>query len=76
MIKRLMRRFRARPDETLFVGDMETDESAARDAGCRFQWAHEFFGWDATEKTADAANAHVEDCATDETSAMPRGGSR
>ena len=47
MLVRLMHRFGARRDETLFVGDMERDEEAARRAGVRFQWAHEFFGWDA-----------------------------
>ena len=68
MIVRLMRRFRARPDETLFVGDMPTDEAAAGDANCRFRWAHEFFGWDA-EQPADATDAGVRGRAPDETSA-------
>ena len=74
MLRRLMRRFRARADETLYVGDMATDEEAARDAGCRFQWAREFFGWDAAgDKLAEtaaggggAANAGGEVCAADE----------
>ncbi len=43
MLVRLMRRFDARPEETLFVGDMDKDEGAARAAGTRFMWAHEFF---------------------------------
>jgi phosphoglycolate phosphatase-like HAD superfamily hydrolase len=63
-----MRRFRARPDETLFVGDMATDEEAARAAGCRFRWAHEFFGWGATNKLA-GAKAGGEDCAAGESAA-------
>lgn len=46
MIERLMRRFRTGKDETLFVGDMDGDEEAARRAGVAFMWAHEFFGWD------------------------------
>jgi histidinol-phosphate phosphatase family protein len=50
MLRRLMRRFGARPGETLFVGDMERDEEAARRAGVRFAWAHEFFGWKAEDK--------------------------
>lgn len=45
MLLRLMRRFRAEPGETLYVGDMDKDEGAARAAGTRFMWAHEFFGW-------------------------------
>ena len=45
MLLRLMHRFRARRNETLFVGDMDRDEEAARRAGIHFMWAHEFFGW-------------------------------
>ena len=44
MLHRLMRRFHAAPEETLFVGDMDKDEGAARAAGTHFMWAHEFFG--------------------------------
>ncbi|HEX8338163.1 MAG TPA: HAD-IIIA family hydrolase [Pyrinomonadaceae bacterium] len=44
MLLRLMRRFDVKPEETLFVGDMDKDEGAARAAGTRFAWAHEFFG--------------------------------
>src|SRR5215218_9848663 len=44
MLQRLMRRFGAEARETLFVGDMDKDEGAARAAGTRFMWAHEFFG--------------------------------
>ena len=53
MLIRLMHRFRVRRNETLFVGDMERDEEAARRAGVRFRWAHEFFGWrqQVSEKT-------------------------
>jgi D-glycero-D-manno-heptose 1,7-bisphosphate phosphatase len=46
MLQRLMRRFRVSKDETLFVGDMDRDEEAARRAGARFMWAWDFFGWD------------------------------
>lgn len=46
MLQRLMHRFRAGERETLFVGDTERDEEAARQAGVRFLWAHEFFGWE------------------------------
>ena len=43
LLRRLMRRFGASRRETLFVGDMDRDEEAARRAGVRFMWAHEFF---------------------------------
>lgn len=43
MLIRLIHRFQVRPDETLFVGDMDRDEEAARRAGVSFLWAHEFF---------------------------------
>jgi D-glycero-D-manno-heptose 1,7-bisphosphate phosphatase len=46
MLQRLMRRFRVSKDETLFVGDIDRDEEAARRAGARFMWAWDFFGWD------------------------------
>ncbi|MDQ3650950.1 MAG: HAD-IIIA family hydrolase [Acidobacteriota bacterium] len=43
MLIRLMHRFRVTRNDTLFVGDMDRDEEAARRAGVRFLWAHEFF---------------------------------
>lgn len=45
MLLMLMRRWQVRPSETLFVGDMESDQLAAENAGCDFMWAREFFGW-------------------------------
>ena len=45
MLQRLMRRFGVSNDETLFVGDMDRDEQAARRAGARFMWARDFFEW-------------------------------
>jgi D-glycero-D-manno-heptose 1,7-bisphosphate phosphatase len=33
------------PEETIFVGDYETDEQAAENAGVRFFWAEDFFNW-------------------------------
>jgi len=45
MLTRLMHRFGARRDETLFVGDMDRDEEAAKHARVSFMWAREFFGW-------------------------------
>ena len=40
------------PDETLFVGDREDDRSAARAAGCTFEWARDFFArpWNSCEQ--------------------------
>lgn len=34
----------ATPEITLFIGDLPTDEEAARNAGCSFAWAWDFFG--------------------------------
>lgn len=39
-----LRRFEARPERCLFVGDQETDRQAAGSAGVPFIWAQEFFG--------------------------------
>ena len=53
MLRRLMRRFGAAPAETLFVGDMDKDEEAARRAGTRFRWAHDFFGWPSEQPSCE-----------------------
>ena len=45
MLLELMRIYQATPEETLFVGDAETDREAANRAGCGFMWARDFFGW-------------------------------
>ncbi len=44
MLLRLMQWFRALPEETLFVGDMQSDRQTALTAGCHYQAAAEFFG--------------------------------
>jgi D-glycero-D-manno-heptose 1,7-bisphosphate phosphatase len=44
MLQRIMNIYGVYPDDTLFVGDMESDRLAALAAGCRFQWANDFFG--------------------------------
>lgn len=31
--------------DTIMVGDQESDRLAAQNAGCQFQWAHDFFSW-------------------------------
>jgi len=43
MLLEAMRDFGAEPDETLFVGDMEDDEKAAKNAGVAFLHADVFF---------------------------------
>lgn len=35
-----------RAEDTLMVGDSDEDFKAAMSAGCYFQWAYEFFGWE------------------------------
>jgi len=35
---------RQEPEKALFVGDRESDEEAARQAGISFEWAEDFFG--------------------------------
>lgn len=44
MIESLMAEFGFHPQDTLLVGDWETDKQAAAAAGCQFEWAHVFFG--------------------------------
>lgn len=44
MLQRLMKSWLLSPDETLYVGDMESDKQAAENAGCHFMWARDFFG--------------------------------
>ncbi len=45
MLRRLMKFWGVGPDDTLFVGDMESDRLAAENAGCDFAWARDFFRW-------------------------------
>lgn len=44
MLQYLMDALGFPPDETLYVGDMESDRQTAEAAGVRFAWAWEFFG--------------------------------
>lgn len=46
MLKALMEAFHASPDETIMIGDMESDRQAAHAAGVAFMEAWAFFGWD------------------------------
>jgi len=46
MLLAIMEHFRAGPDETLYVGDLEVDREAACRAGVAFEWAWDFFGWE------------------------------
>ncbi len=41
-----LRRFSAKADQCLFVGDMDSDRQAASAAGVPFMWARQFFGWE------------------------------
>jgi D-glycero-D-manno-heptose 1,7-bisphosphate phosphatase len=43
MLEQLMEFWSVEPEETLFVGDMESDRQTAEHAGCDFQWARDFF---------------------------------
>ncbi|MFH1037222.1 MAG: HAD-IIIA family hydrolase [PVC group bacterium] len=52
MLRRLMRFWDVRTEDTLFVGDMESDRQAAENAGCDFAWAKDFFGRDTPHKLA------------------------
>ena len=43
MLMELIEYYNSAPDQTVFVGDAETDRLAAEAAGCGFEWASEFF---------------------------------
>lgn len=43
MLLKVMKRAKVQGHETLFVGDMQSDKSAADAAGCHFQWAEDYF---------------------------------
>ncbi len=45
MLISLMKELGFSPEQTIFVGDMETDRQAAQAAGVRFIWAKDFFSW-------------------------------
>lgn len=45
MLISLMNEWSFSPDQTIFVGDMETDKQAAEAAGVTFIWAADFFSW-------------------------------
>lgn len=44
MLLALMHEFGFLPQDTIMVGDWQTDKEAAEAAGCQFQWANQFFG--------------------------------
>jgi len=46
MLNCIMDHWDIKPEETLFVGDMDSDREAAENAGTDFMWAKDFFGWD------------------------------
>ena len=47
MLNAVMCEAQACPESTLFVGDQDTDKQAAKNAGCDFMWASDFFEWSA-----------------------------
>lgn len=58
MLNELMDEFGFSPQDTIMVGDWETDKKAAEAAGCEFIWAHEFFG--RVDPFADRLHAAME----------------
>lgn len=46
MLEYLMDAFGVAAADTVYVGDMDTDQEAAEAVGVRFVWASEFFGWE------------------------------
>lgn len=52
MLITLMYMHSVEPSEVLMVGDRPEDEEAAKRAGCDFQWAWDFFGWDPPDSWA------------------------
>jgi D-glycero-D-manno-heptose 1,7-bisphosphate phosphatase len=45
MLLHLVYHFQVTALDTLFVGDQESDQQAAQNAGIPFAWAKDFFGW-------------------------------
>ena len=45
MLEYIMRFYGTR--DAMMIGDMESDHLAAEAAGIPFQWAADFFGWEA-----------------------------
>lgn len=43
MLLEIMNFWKVKPSDTLFVGDMESDQKTAKNAACDFIWATEFF---------------------------------
>ncbi len=43
MLLKIMDFWQIEPQETLFVGDMESDRMTAENAGCDFSWAKDYF---------------------------------
>lgn len=43
MLENIMKYWQIDPEETLFVGDRDSDKETAENAGCDFMWAKEYF---------------------------------
>jgi HAD superfamily hydrolase (TIGR01662 family) len=46
MLQKIVEQAGVSRSQTLFVGDSEDDRMTAENAGVRFMWAKNFFGWD------------------------------
>jgi D-glycero-D-manno-heptose 1,7-bisphosphate phosphatase len=45
MLNKIMDGLDVQPEETLMVGDQDSDREASENAGCSFMWAKDFFSW-------------------------------
>ena len=45
MIIEIMSYWQVKPENTLYVGDRDTDKLAADNSNCDFMWAKDFFGF-------------------------------
>ena len=45
MLDAIMQYWGEYQQNTIYIGDMESDKEAAESAGCDFMWARDFFGW-------------------------------
>ena len=46
IIYELLKDYKIKPKQAVFIGNAESDKKAAQNAGIDFIWAYDFFGWD------------------------------